>query len=284
MGLNVKHFEEVVDSQFVCSHCHGVFVDPVLCQCSHILCWSCYKRRKKRSKTCLLCSDELSVCSQPLANDWTKQLGALKVICTKGCTAVFCLDQLTDHFARDCPFSMTSCTNKGCSKKIRRLDLDDHLKKCDLSIVTCCCGTQTRFVDLRTHQMAQKCVLKQNLQSIVRKRREMEQAIRDHRVNMQKKCFEVECEQRRIMKTQQYKLALSPSRLTTAISVRSEPILTSRVEKSSLSRYSSHSAPVPLQSSLETCRQCGKTFSLKNNHERACNWHLGVSEVLMILF
>lgn len=277
MGINVKHFEEAVDSQFVCSHCHGVFIDPVLCQCSHILCWSCYKRRKKRNGLCLVCSEELSVCSQPLANEWTRQLAALKVTCTKGCSAVVFLDQLTAHFVKECPYSMTFCSNKGCSKKTRRLDLEDHLQKCDFRMVSCCCGIRTPFVALRTHQMVQKCVLKQNLQTIIKKRREMEHAVRDHRLKMQKKCFEVECERRR-MENSKHRLVLSPPRMTTAMSVKSEPTLSTVVEKSSLPRYSSrHSAPAPSQTtSMKTCGQCGKLFSPKGNHEKACIWHLGV--------
>ena len=276
MGLSIKNFEEGVDPQFICPHCHGVFIDPVLCQCSHILCWSCYKRRKKRNELCLVCCNELSVCPEPLANEWTLQLGALKVTCPKGCNTVVCFGQLSAHFNKECPFSMTLCTNKGCSRKTRRMDLENHMGKCDFRIVTCCCGIQTHSVDLRRHELAQKCVSKKNLQAVMRKRREMEQAIKDHRVIMQKKCFEVEFEQRRIEKSKHW--LASPSRnLSTAMS---EPVLNNG-ETLSLQRYqSSHSAPIVVPSqraALKTCGQCGKLFASKQNHKRACAWHPGVS-------
>lgn len=272
MGLNIKHFEDVIDLKFICSHCHGVFVDPVLCKCSHILCWVCFKRRKKRNKNCLVCSEELGVSSKPLESDWTNQLGELNVICPKGCTGTVSFGLLTEHFDTECQFALTSCTSKGCVKKVRRVDMPDHLSKCDFRLVSCCCGVQIRFMDLREHQIAQKCVVKQNLQTIVRKRREMEQAIREHRLNMQRKCFEEECEQRRLMKSKQ-----GARSLTTAMSVRSEPVLSCVAKKMGVARSSSsHSAPGPLQRTALNCQQCGKLYSKSNNHERACTWHFGV--------
>jgi hypothetical protein len=276
MGLNIKHFEDDnIDSNFICSHCHGDFIDPVLCKCGHVLCWVCFKRRKKRKLNCLVCSEELGVSSEALEGEWLKELGELKIICPKGCNEVFVFECLTQHFENECEFALTSCTSKGCSKKVRRTDLPDHLTKCDFRIVSCCCGVEIRFLDLRQHQLAQKCVVKQNLQMIVRKRREMEQAIRDHRLTMQKQCFEEECKQRRMVKSKQGSV-----RLTTAMSVRSEPGLSSVAKETGVARSSSsHSAPGPLQRTALSCRQCGKLYSRSNNHERACIWHFGVSDI-----
>ncbi len=276
MGLNIKHFEDDnIDSKFICSHCHGVFIDPVLCKCGHVLCWVCFKRRKKRKLNCLVCSEELGVSSEALEGEWLKELGELKIICPKGCKEVFVFECLTQHFENECEFALTSCTSKGCSKKVRRTDLPDHLTKCDFRIVSCCCGVEMRFLDLRQHQLAQKCVVKQNLQMIVRKRREMEQAIKDHRLTMQKQCFEEECKQRRMIKSKQGSV-----RLTTAMSVRSEPGLSSVAKETGVARSSSsHSAPGPLQRTALNCRQCGKLYCRSNNHERACIWHFGVSDI-----
>jgi hypothetical protein len=274
MGLNVKHFEEDnIALKFICSHCHGVFVDPVLCNCAHVLCWICFKRRKKHKLNCLVCSDELSVSPEALEGEWLKELGSLKVLCPKGCKQIVSFEFLTQHFEEKCEYALTSCTSNGCSKKVRRVDLSDHLTKCDFRIVPCCCGVQIRFLDLRQHQLAQKCVVKENLQMIVRKRREMEQAIRDHRLSMQKQCFEEECQQRRMVKSKQGSL-----RLTTAMSVRSEPGLRAVVTMDTTAR-SSHSAPGPLQRTALSCRQCGKLYSRNNNHKRACTWHFGVGGI-----
>ena len=277
MGLNIKHFEEdIVDSSFICSHCHGVFIDPVLCKCGHVLCWVCFKRRKKRKLNCLVCLEELAVSCEALDGEWLKNIGELKVLCPKGCKKVVAFEFLTQHFENECEFALTSCTNKGCSKKVRRIDIPDHLTKCDFRLVSCCCGAQIWLNDLRQHQLAQKCVAKQNLQTIVRKRREMEQAIKEHRLNMQKQCFEEECKQRRLIKSKQG----SAIRTTTALSVRSEPVLSSAAKMTDVERSSSsHSAPAPLQRTALSCQQCGKFYSKSNNHERACTWHYGVRKV-----
>ena len=279
MGLNVKHFEGAnIDPKFICSHCHGVFVDPVSCKCKHILCWVCFKRRKKRRLNCLVCSEELAVSSEALESGWLKELGELKVICTKGCKKVVCFELLKQHFDTECDFALISCTNKGCTRKVRRTDLAEHLTKCDFRLVSCCCGVQICFSDLRQHQLAQKCVVKQNLQMIVRKRREMEQAIREHRLSMQKQCFEEECEQRRLIKSKQMSV-----RATTALSVRSEPTLSTVAKGEGVARSSSsHSAPGPLQRTAISCRQCGKLYSKSTNHKNACTWHFGVSGTLII--
>ena len=271
MGLNVKHFEDDnIASKFICSHCHGVFVDPVFCRCGHVLCWVCFKRRKKRKLNCLVCSEELSVSSEALEEEWLKELGSLKVICPKGCKEVVSFGLLTQHFEDQCEFALTSCTSNSCTKKVRRIDLPDHLTKCDFRMVSCCCGVQIRFLDLRQHQLAQKCIVKENLQMIVRKRREMEQAIKDHRLSMQKQFFEEEYQHRRMVKSKQGSL-----RLTTAMSVRSEPGGLRPGPKDTSTVRSSHSAPESLQRTALSCQQCGKFFSGSNNHERACTWHFG---------
>lgn len=276
MGLNLKHFEDGdIEPNFICSHCHGVFVDPVLCKCSHILCWICFKRRKKRKLNCLACSDELGVSSGALQSEWLKELCAFRVICPKGCKKIFPFEFLTEHFDNECEFALTTCTSSGCTRKVRRTDLPVHLETCDFRIVSCCCGAKTRFMDLRQHQIAQKCVVKQNLQTIVRKRREMEQAIKEHRLNMQRRCFEEECEQRRLIRSKQGSV-----RLPTAMSVRSEPVLSCAAKNKPITRSkSSQSAPGPLQRTALTCRHCGKLYSKSNNHERACTWHYGVSSL-----
>lgn len=274
MGLNVKHFQdETVNSKFICSHCHGVFVDPVLCNCGHIFCWVCFKRRKKRQSKCLVCSKELGVSSEALEGEWLKEIAELKIICPKGCTKVVRFELLTHHFDNECDLAFISCTNEGCTKKVKRADLPNHLTKCDFRVVSCCCGVAVRFLDLRQHQLVQKCVAKQNLQIIVRKRREMERAIREHRLTMQKQCFKEECEQRRLIKLKQRNV-----RSSTATSVRSEPVLGSVAKETGVARLpSSHSASGPLQRTSCSCRNCGKLYDKSNNHGRACTWHFGVS-------
>lgn len=121
--------------------------------------------------------------------------------------------------------------------------------------------------------------MKQNLQTIVRKRREMEHAIREHRLSMQKQCFEKECEQRRMIKSKQVSV-----RVTTALSVRSEPAMSTVAKEEGVVRSSSsHSAPGPLQRTGISCRQCGKLCSKSANHKNACTWHFGVSAILIII-
>lgn len=270
MGINVKYFEDKdIDEQFICSHCHGVFVDPVLCTCKHVLCWDCFKSRKTHYLGCSVCLKDLKVSSEPLKREWLKKLARLRISCPKGCGEIVTYESYNHHLVEECPFSMVSCTNAGCTKKVRRSDFTEHLTTCAFRSSTCSCGAQLTFIDLRQHELVQRCDSKQNLHRVVQKRREMVRATRDHRINLRQQSFALDIERRQMLNSKQSKDPTVNRSLRTFKTNSSLP--PKNIERSSQSSQGLR------MTSIQTCCRCGKMYAEKANNERSCSWHVGVS-------
>lgn len=289
MGLKQEYFDEKIPSEFICSHCHDVFLEPVVLSCLHMLCAKCYKKRMKRkSPACPVCRQALSVGDGTIDTEWRKRYENLKINCPKGCEKVLLLGNLDDHYVYHCLLTFTLCINTGCSKKIRRRDLALHLKQCDFRIIHCeGCGFRTKYINLRMHQIVQKCLLKNNLHMIVQNRRQMNARVKEHRLKLQEESFEIELEERDLDRAKMWS-AIARNDISRAVTPN--PLRGSRTPEPADKEKDLYrlvrSAPVsPVMkrtpsSALTKCKlcvNCSKLFSEQRNHGQACSWHKGVS-------
>ena len=285
MGLKQDNFDEKVPNEFLCSHCHDVFLEPVCLDCLHILCSTCFKKRMKRkSKTCSVCGKGLSLSDKEIEPVWRGRYASLKIACTKGCEKAVALGSLNDHLANHCPLAFTPCTNLGCTRKVRRRDLPLHLKQCDFRLVNCeGCGFRTKYSNLRMHQIVQKCLFKSNLHMIVQNRREMDSRVKEHRLKLKEETFQIELQERDLDRNKMWSAIArnNISRTTTPSPPRRfSPVLSHNEEKSSTRMV--HSAPASPATSrghadCKLCANCNKLFTERRNHGEACRWHRGVS-------
>ena len=291
MGLKQEHFDEKITGEFICSHCHDVFLEPVGLVCQHMLCAKCYKKRMKRKiPVCPVCKTALCTSEEKIDKEWRKQYESLKINCPKGCEKVLSLGNLNDHFANYCPLTFTLCINIGCARKVRRKDLALHLKQCDFRVVQCeGCGYTTKYVNLRMHQIVQKCLQRTNLHMIVQNRRQMNARVKQHRLKLQEESFQVELEERDLDRAKMWSAIARNdiSRAATPSPYKSKLSAELTGKEKALSRLV-HSAPtspvVPslkMSTATKLCENCNKLFSEHRNHSEACRWHKGVSPKLV---
>lgn len=287
MGLKQEHFDEKIPSEFICSHCHDVFVEPAVLSCLHMLCAKCYKKRlKRKTPACPVCRRALCLSEGMIDTEWRKRYESLKINCPKGCEKVLELGNLNDHFVNHCLLTFTFCINTGCTKKVRRRDLTLHIKQCDFRIVQCeGCGFRTRYINLRMHQIVQKCLLRTNLHMIVQNRREMDARVKEHRLKLQEESFEIELEERDLDRAKMWS-AIARNDISRAATP--SPLLRGKrspelVHKERAEGRLIRSAPVspvmrsPSSAANKLCTNCNKLFSEHRNHGQACSWHKGVS-------
>ena len=286
MGLKQEYFDEKIPSEFICSHCHDVFLEPTVLCCLHMLCAKCYKKRMKRkTPACPVCREVLCLSEVKIDRDWRKRYESLKINCPKGCEKVLSLGGVNDHYVYHCPLTFTLCINTGCTKKVRRRDLPSHLKLCDFRTVQCeGCGFRTKYINLRMHQIVQKCLLKNNLHMIVQNRRQINARVKEHRLKLQEESFEIELEERDLDRAKMWG-AIARNDISRAVTPnpfrgKRSPELADK--EKSLSRLV-RSAPVSPEtkspsSATKLCTNCNKLFSEARNHGQACCWHKGVSK------
>lgn len=295
MGLKQEHFDEKIPSEFICSHCHDVFLEPVGLACQHMLCTKCFKKRMKRkTPMCPVCRKALCSSEENIDREWRRQYESLKINCPKGCEKVLSLGNLNDHYGNHCPLTFTLCINIGCVRKVRRRDLPSHLQQCDFRLVQCeGCGFSTKYVNLRMHQIVQKCLLRTNLHMIVQNRREMTSRVKQHRLKLQEESFQVELEERDLDRAKMWSAIARNdiSRTDTPNPLyrgKCSPELTDNEKALSRVVHSAPSSPVmssavaaryrtPTSTTTKLCANCNKLFSEYRNHDEACRWHKGVS-------
>lgn len=295
MGLKQEYFDDKTPGEFICSHCHDVFLEPVALVCHHMLCAKCFKKRMKRKvPVCPVCKKALCSSEEEIDTEWKEQYESLKVNCPKGCEKVLSLGNLNEHFANHCQLTFTLCINIGCARKVRRKDLALHLKQCEFRVVQCeGCGFTTKYVNLRMHQIVQKCLQRTNLHMIVQNRRQMNARVKQHRLKLQEESFQVELEERDLDRAKMWsaiarndflKRATTPNPYKGKLSAElpdKEQALSRLVHSAPTSPViPSVRMPTSPTSTTKLCENCNKLFSEFRNHGEACRWHKGVSVCL----
>eukprot|EP00794_Sanderia_malayensis_P009316 gene9316-10299_t len=298
--IRVYMFVDDVTEEFICVHCHKVLQDAVkLRDCQHSVCKTCFLRRVKQDLSSCPCSEKLVKADNEATNELRRAVGNLLVYCSKNCGEQMKLQDLDDHLANFCVMKKTVCpnANAGCLIKLKRKDLDEHLKSCDYRLVSCNgCGKRLKYIDLRRHQKAQGCMEQKWKQIIVRQLRNNDRELKKHIVNLKQESYKSLREERSLQKDYMWKrIERNPEQFSPTL-VRSTPELGTRSAPPTCSRdrvtpnYSSTLPPISPQSSgcrkiksqggPTICKNCSKPFLDEFNKKMTCSWHAGVSNLL----
>ena len=122
-------FQTSIAKNFICELCKGVLKDPVQCHNEHYFCKACITRHLKNSKTCPVCTENLTeeMLSKP-PRILTNILNALIINCDhseRGCTELIELVRLEAH-SRTCNYKPVTCPNEKCAKIMNLADLEQH--------------------------------------------------------------------------------------------------------------------------------------------------------------
>ena len=129
-GYNEERFVATVNRNFLCSICHNVLKDPVLCSRNqHSFCRACITKYLETSQRCPTCAEELSVESlaepQRIVKDYLNELNIRCNNVNRGCPEIVQLQHLEQHEST-CVFSQVVCTNTGCGATLSKRDLIHH--------------------------------------------------------------------------------------------------------------------------------------------------------------
>ena len=176
--IKLEWFEESDQkdlSNYLCKICNGVYNNPVLLSCGHILCKQCYDINKNK---CSICNEmNISIQSE---NPRFLTLYLSKKMCTcknAQCKKKFNIENILSHL-KECPKELLMC-QYNCGNKILRENLSSHEKECMYRPCTCTlCGKDVlKFKYLENHlekecdknfikcQFCEENILKKNIES-----------------------------------------------------------------------------------------------------------------------
>ena len=150
LDLRALDYVSEYDSHLMCPICHVPFLEPVVLDCDHTFCSSCYQdyristssTDRPQCPTCRsLCLGSLRKASRLITN----MCNDILVRCPNDdCEQVFpryCIEQ---HSQRDCPEERRPCPDANCDKQTRRKDLvADECRH--VSHIECECGEMVKL-------------------------------------------------------------------------------------------------------------------------------------------
>ena len=140
-GYREDRFQNSIAKNFICDLCKGVLKDPVQCHNEHYFCKACITQHLKNSKTCPVCTENLTeeTLSKP-PRILTNIINALIINCDhseRGCTELIELVRLEAH-SRTCNYKPVTCPNEKCAKIMNLADLEQHTTEvCEYRQVYC---------------------------------------------------------------------------------------------------------------------------------------------------
>ena len=150
--IKIEWFEENDQkdlSNYICKICKGVYNNPVLLSCGHILCKECFNLNNKK---CLICNESnISIQSE---NPRFLTLYLSKKMCkckNELCGKKFSIQNILSHL-KECPKELISC-KYDCGNQILRENLENHEKNCEFRPFFCnYCGKNVeKFKYLENH-------------------------------------------------------------------------------------------------------------------------------------
>ena len=164
--LSIDDFSEETRAfigDYICTLCKGIYFNPVLTSCSHTFCKDCFdtftsyqtsEESNEGKYKCPLCGSIIS--SYPFPVEIISVLLNKQHIRCKnrnfGCSWEGILSQLMDHLDNICPKQTIQCTLQGCTEKLFREDLVNHLTVCKYRIVQCeFCLLNLPYIELQGH-------------------------------------------------------------------------------------------------------------------------------------
>lgn len=160
--LNIDDFTEdcktyVVD--YMCPLCKGVYYNPVIDLCGHIFCQRCFEifhsaNQISNEMRCPISGATLTSCPSQItliSNILDKQT---LNCCNRniGCEWKGVVKDFVSHIDKDCPKQTLQCSLQGCTSRILRENMKEHLMNCEYRIVNCSyCNISLAFNQLEEH-------------------------------------------------------------------------------------------------------------------------------------
>jgi FtsZ-binding cell division protein ZapB len=147
---NIEFFNQL-DNILTCTFCHGFLVNPRECNvCQNSFCNDCIKSwddSKKNYYSCpMRCEKNIFV--KPHKNT-LQMLEKLIIKCFR-CSKYVNYNQLEDHVENKCEKLKIECSHPGCTEKIMKDSLNDHLQICEYGLTDCEeCGQSTPRKNLK---------------------------------------------------------------------------------------------------------------------------------------
>ncbi|XP_069772568.1 TNF receptor-associated factor 3 isoform X2 [Narcine bancroftii] len=152
-----ERFVLTVENKYKCEHCHLPLCNPKQTECGHRFCGSCIQKILGSPKPiCPL--DNVALYENKVFKDicCKKEVLALQIYCRNeinGCTKQLPLGKLEAHLL-ECPYQEVRCARRGCTEKVQRKDLADHLNSsCTYREQACkYCKNKITIAELKKHE------------------------------------------------------------------------------------------------------------------------------------
>lgn len=140
---------------FLCPINKGILQDPIMDSCGHSFCKSCIENYHKEKKNCPISENEIEMEDLIKNNIVLKIIENLEIFCIlkkDGCKWEGFVKDLDMHIEEDCEYEKINCENNLCKNKIRRKDLEEHLKNCEFRKIECeNCLKEEIFIKMPDH-------------------------------------------------------------------------------------------------------------------------------------
>ncbi|KAK6488733.1 TNF receptor-associated factor 5-like [Huso huso] len=159
VGMNFQ-FVEKLEEQYICPSCRRVVLNPHQTGCGHIFCYQCITTflECNSAPTCPI--DNVLIKSNEVFQDncCKREVLNLEIYCTNSpnCSSKVTLCRLKDHLEQ-CQYESLQCTHAGCTDRMFRKDLKEHLKNiCKYRVEPCPhCQTHLVLIHLKDHEETQ---------------------------------------------------------------------------------------------------------------------------------
>ena len=145
VDLRALEYLSDYDPHLVCPICHVPFVEPVVLDCDHTFCSSCFEEYKtsatnsERSQ-CPTCRTFLLASPRKASRLIVNMCSDIKVRClSEGCDLVLARGYVEHHLTKECPEALLECPGTNCDKKTKRKNFVPEQCIHDSHIV-CDCG------------------------------------------------------------------------------------------------------------------------------------------------
>ena len=140
---------------YICTLCGGVYHHPVVDRCDHIFCKDCITIYFLKNTQCPFTQEkvkDLNIISIPLIENIINKETIRCKNRNLGCLFEGKAGDYQNHLENICPKEKTQCPNEGCSVKISRESLNDHLSLCIYRKTKCeYCGKEMIFNQMKEH-------------------------------------------------------------------------------------------------------------------------------------
>ncbi|XP_041109015.1 TNF receptor-associated factor 5-like [Polyodon spathula] len=159
VGMNFQ-FVEKLEEQYICPSCRQVVLNPHQTGCGHIFCYQCITTvlECNSAPTCPI--DNVLIKSNEVFQDncCKREVLNLEIYCTNSpdCSSKVTLCRLKDHLEQ-CQYESLQCTHAGCTGRMLRKDLKEHLRNiCKYRVESCPhCQTHLVLIHLKDHEETQ---------------------------------------------------------------------------------------------------------------------------------